>query len=64
MVDTVFVENEKSVTSAVSWPAIFVGAVVMTALSMAFLALGSGIGFSASSHGHRRVRPTAPRRRR
>lgn len=46
MVDTVVVENEATPTSAVSWPAIFAGAVVMTALSMALLALGSGIGFS------------------
>lgn len=46
MVDTVVVENDSAPVSAVSWPAIFAGAVVMVALSMALLALGSGIGFS------------------
>jgi hypothetical protein len=46
MVDTVIVENEQSPTSAVSWPAVFAGAVVTAALSLLLLALGSGIGFS------------------
>jgi hypothetical protein len=46
VVDTVIVENENNQTPAVSWPAVFAGAVVMMALSMALLALGSGIGFS------------------
>lgn len=46
MVDAVIVENENTPASAVSWPAIFAGAVIMIALSMALLALGSGIGFS------------------
>ena len=40
--------NETSV-SAVSWPAIFAGAVAMAALSLALIALGTGIGFSAVS---------------
>jgi hypothetical protein len=46
MVDTVVVENDSAPASAVSWPAVFAGAVVMIALSMALLALGNGIGFS------------------
>src|SRR5690349_9823098 len=46
MVDAVIVENENASASAVSWPAIFAGAIVMIALSMALLALGNGIGFS------------------
>ena len=40
--------NETSV-SAVSWSAIFAGAIATAALSLALIALGTGIGFSASS---------------
>jgi hypothetical protein len=39
--------NETTV-SAVSWSAIFAGAVATAALSLALIALGTGIGFSAS----------------
>ncbi len=46
MVDTVIVENERAPVSAVSWGAIIAGAVVMAALSLLLLALGTGIGFS------------------
>lgn len=46
MVDTVIVENEASPASAVSWPAIFAGAVVTAALTLVLLALGSGLSFS------------------
>lgn len=36
-------------TSGVSWPAIFAGAVATAALSLALLALGTGVGFSVAS---------------
>lgn len=49
MVDTVIVENEQAPRSAVSWPAVVAGAVVMAALSLLLLMLGSGIGFSVVS---------------
>ena len=47
MVDTVIVENDQAPTSAISWPAVFAGAAVSAALSLALLALGSGIGFAS-----------------
>jgi len=49
MVDTVIVENEQAPRSAVAWPAVIAGAVVMAALSLLLLMLGSGIGFSVIS---------------
>jgi hypothetical protein len=49
MVDTVIVENEQAPRSAVSWPAVIAGAVVIAALSLLLLMLGSGIGFSVIS---------------
>src|SRR5438034_11205053 len=36
-------------TSGVSWPAVLAGAFVTAALSLALIALGTGIGFSAVS---------------
>lgn len=39
----------ESHTSGVSWSAVFAGAVVASALSLALLALGAGLGFSAMS---------------
>jgi hypothetical protein len=44
--DTVIVENETLPRSAISWPGILAGAAIATALSMAMLALGAGLGFS------------------
>jgi hypothetical protein len=42
------VKNEAP-TSGVSWPAIIAGAVATAALSLALLALGTGVGFSVAS---------------
>jgi hypothetical protein len=42
------VKNE-DITSSVSWAAVFAGAVVTAALSLILLALGTGIGLSATS---------------
>src|SRR4051794_10958176 len=44
--DTLIVENETVPHSAISWPGILAGAAIATALSMALLALGAGLGFS------------------
>src|ERR1700759_2070403 len=46
LMDTVIVENETLPRSAISWPGILAGAAIATALSMAMLALGAGLGFS------------------
>jgi hypothetical protein len=43
------IESEESGVSAVSWSAIFGGAVAAAAVTMILVALGSGIGFSAAS---------------
>jgi hypothetical protein len=47
--DTLVVENETVPRSAISWPGVLAGAAIATALSMALLALGSGLGFSVIS---------------
>lgn len=44
--DTLIVENETIPRSAISWPGVLAGAAIGTALSMALLALGAGLGFS------------------
>src|SRR5215831_16862626 len=44
--DTLVVENETVPRSAISWPGVLAGAAIATALAMALLALGSGLGFS------------------
>lgn len=41
--------TSESARSAVSWPAIFAGAVVAIAATMILVALGSGLGFAAAS---------------
>src|SRR5215831_59471 len=47
--DTLVVENETVPRSAISWPGVLAGAAITTALSMALLALGSGLGFSIAN---------------
>ena len=47
--DTVIVENETVPRSAISWPGVLAGAAIATALSLALLALGAGLGFSVAS---------------
>src|ERR1700757_1944289 len=47
--DTLIVENETVPRSAISWPGVLAGAAITTALSMALLALGSGLGLSSIS---------------
>jgi hypothetical protein len=42
-------DGSETSVSAVSWPAIFAGAMATAALSLALIALGTGIGFSAVS---------------
>ena len=49
MVDTVIVEAETPVVSAVSWPAMIAGGFVAAAFTLLLLALGAGIGFSVVS---------------
>ena len=49
MVDTVIVEAETPVVSAVSWPAVIAGGFVAAAFTLLLLALGAGIGFSVVS---------------
>jgi hypothetical protein len=49
VMDTLIVENETVPRSAISWPGVLAGAAIATALSMALLALGSGLGFSVVS---------------
>jgi hypothetical protein len=44
--DTLIVENETIPRSAISWPGVLAGAAIATALSLALLALGAGLGFS------------------
>lgn len=41
--------TSESARSAVSWPAVFAGAVVAIAATMIMIALGSGLGFAAAS---------------
>lgn len=43
------VGKNEAPTSGVSWPAIIAGAVATAALSLALLALGTGVGFSVAS---------------
>ena len=47
--DTLIVENETVPRSAISWPGVLAGAAIAAALSMALLALGSGLGFSLAN---------------
>ena len=47
--DTVIVENETAPRSAISWPGVLAGAAIATALSMALVGLGSGLGLSSLS---------------
>jgi hypothetical protein len=47
--DTLIVENETTPRSAISWPGVLAGAAIATALSMALLGLGSGLGLSSIS---------------
>jgi len=47
--DTVIVENETAPRSALSWPGVLAGAAIATALSMALVGLGSGLGLSSIS---------------
>jgi hypothetical protein len=47
--DTLIVENETVPRSAISWPGVLAGAAIATALSMALLGLGSGLGLSSIS---------------
>jgi hypothetical protein len=49
VMDTVIVENETAPRSAISWPGVLAGAAIATALSLALLALGAGLGFSVAS---------------
>jgi hypothetical protein len=44
--DTLIVENETVPRPTLSWPGVLAGAAIATALSMALLALGAGLGFS------------------
>src|SRR5260370_40089530 len=47
--DTLIVETEPAPGSAISWPGVLAGAAIATALSMALLGLGSGLGLSTIS---------------
>jgi hypothetical protein len=47
--DTLIVENETAPRPAIAWPGVLAGAAIATALSLALLALGAGLGFSVAS---------------
>src|SRR5262249_10625325 len=47
--NTLIVENEAAPRSAIAWPGVLAGAAIATALSLALLALGAGLGFSVAS---------------